>query len=69
MSKRPSLLKLLWHKLERFGFVGAFLFMVSCLLFAMLFVLFGLPKVAGGCMFVAGVALFVILFSSNVKEK
>lgn len=70
MNKQPRLYKQLWHKLERFGFVGAFLFMVFVLLFAIVFVLFGLPKLAGACMVLAGVALLVILFSSNeLKEK
>lgn len=69
MNKQPRLYKQLWHKLERYGFVGAFLFMCLCLMFCVVFVLVGLAKLAGACMSLAGVALFVVLFSLNDKEK
>ena len=69
MSKQPRLHKLLWHKLERFGFVGAFLFMVLCLFFSVVFACFGLVKLAGACMMLAGVALLTVLFVFIEKEK
>ena len=68
MSKQPRLPKLLWHKLERYGFVGAFLFTMLCLFFAVVFAVVGVPKVAGALMFVAGVALFVVLFIRNGEK-
>ena len=69
MNKQPRLYKQLWHNLERYGFVGAFLFMCFCLMFCVVFVLVCLPKLAWACMSLAVVALFVVLFSWNEKEK
>lgn len=68
MSKQPRLPKLLWHKLERYGVVSLFLFMVFCLFFAVVVALLGVPKVAGALMSVAGVALFVMLFIKNGEK-
>ncbi len=69
MSKRPSLPKLLWHKLECYGVVSLFLVMFICLLSAVGFASFGVLKVAGACMVVAGVALLAMLVVFNEKEK
>ena len=68
MSKQPRLLKLLWHRLERFGFVSAFLFMLFCLVFAVVFGFVGLWKLTGALMFLSGVALLFVLFMFNEKE-
>jgi hypothetical protein len=69
MSKQPRLLKQLWHKAERYGFVFAYLFMVFCMFFAFVFLFLGVSKVAGACMSLAGWALLVILFVFNEKKE